>query len=75
MRNKLFMKPAIRYACSINKIESVQSKAATFIFENYKKESNVNEIIKGLHLDTLHLWREISTVKLINAFKQKKLNT
>ena len=42
----------------INKIENVQRKAAGFVFQGYRKESNVTnlKILKDLQLDMLEFW-------------------
>lgn len=53
----------------------MQRKAAGFVFQGYRKESNVTnlKILKDLQLDMLELWREVRKLKLIYSIVNEKI--
>ena len=65
---KTYVRPIIEYASLvwdtsnknvIQKVESVQRKAARFIFNDYNKDSSVLKMMKKLNLDSIELRRTV----------------
>ena len=56
----------------IQKVESVQRKAARFILNDYNKDSSVSKMIKKLNLDSIELRRKVKKLKLMHSIASQK---
>ena len=56
----------------IQKVESVQRKAARFILNDYNKNSSVSKMIKKLNLDSIELRRKVKKLKLMHSIASQK---
>ena len=73
---KAYVRPIIEYASPawdtnnknvIQKVESVQRKAARFILNDYNKDSSVSKMIKKLYLDSIELRCRVKKLKLMHS--------
>ena len=78
---KTYVRPIIEYASPawdtnnknvIQKVESVQRKAARFILNDYNKDSSVSKMIKKLNLDSIELRRKVKKLKLMHSIASQK---
>ena len=78
---KTYVRPIIEYASPvwdtnnknvIEKVESVQRKAARFIMNDYNRDSSVSKMIKELNLDSIELRRKVKKLKLMHSIMQQK---
>ena len=78
---KTYVRPIIEYASPawdtnnknvIQKVESVQRKAARFILNDYNKDSSVSKMIKKLNLDSIELRPKIKKLKLMHSIAWQK---
>ena len=78
---KTYVRPIIEYASPawdtnnknvIQKVESVQRKAARFILNDYNKDSSVSKMIKKLNLDSIELRRKGKKLKLLPSIASQK---
>ena len=76
-----YVRPIVEYASQvwdtnnknvIQKVESVQRKAARFILNDYNKDSSVSKMIKKLNLDSIELRCKIKKVKLMHSIASQK---
>ena len=56
----------------IQKVESVQRKAARFILNDCNKDSSVSKMIKKLNLDSIELRRKVKKLKLMDSIASQK---
>ena len=56
----------------IQKVGSVQRKAARFILNDYNKDSSVSKMINKLNLDSTELRRKVKKLKLMHSIALQK---
>ena len=56
----------------MQKVESVQRKAARFILNDYDRDSSVSKMIKKLNLDSIELRRKVKKLKLMHSIASQK---
>ena len=78
---KTYVRPFIEYTSPvwdtnnknvIQKVESVQRKAARFILNDYNKDSSVSKMIKKLNFDSIELRCKVEKLKLMYSIASQK---
>lgn len=59
--------PACDTKNNVEKVESVQRKAARFIMNDFNRSSSVTNMVKELNLDFVELRRKVKKVKLLHS--------
>ena len=78
---KTYVRPIIEYASPawntknknvIQKVKSVQRKAARFILNDYDRDSSVSNMINRLNLASIELRRKVKKLKLMHSITSQK---